>query len=205
MSSPSSFPNDIKREQILGAYLDEIYVQLGMQFKKVFDKERQNKGIDIIVEKQGKQFLVDEKAQLDYTNRSLCTFAFEIGFLKYGIQKKGWLFDDKKETTHYMLVTDIFLKHEDVFTKKEDIASVKLLWINRKKLITFLIANGFDQGRCEQEERDAREGGLEGKIKFNQNGLYFYLSNQKAEAPFNVVIARRHLLNIGQQIFPLVK
>lgn len=205
MSTQSHFQKDIQSEQILGSFLDDLYMQLGINFQRISDKEKQNQGIDIIVvNRKGKQLFVDEKAQLDYIGQSLKTFAFEIGFFKHQDHKKGWLYDGKKLTSHYMLITDICLKNMPTLTKKEDIESVKLLWINREKLLRFLADEGLDQSRCEQEEKAARATGLQGRIYIEgKKGLYFYLSDNKAEAPFNLVIARYHLLKIGAEIFPI--
>ena len=202
MSLGSFFSHDIQQEQILGKFLDDVYNGLNIDFERVSDKDMQNHGVDIIITKKGHRFLVDEKAQLDYVGVSMPTFAFEIGGFKEEEHKIGWLFDRKKLTTHYILVTDIFLKEGTQLSSAEDIASARLLWLNRAKLLEFLAATGFDKERCERAEQDARENKLSGKIPTGQRGLYFFLSDQKAEAPFNLIIGRDHLLKIGTQIFP---
>ena len=205
MSPVSLFPHDVRKEQLLGAFLDGLYQELGMHFERVTDKEMQHRGVDIIVTRDGQRFLVDEKAQLDYLNVSMPTFAFEIGGFREEEHKMGWLFDAKKRTTHYMLITDIYLKEGKQLRSAEDIASVCLLWLNREKLITFLAGRGLDRARCELAEQEARERGTNGRIATGQRGLYFFLSAQKAEAPFNIVITREHLLKIGKQLFPPVR
>jgi hypothetical protein len=202
MSPASFFSHDIQQEQILGRFLDDVYLGLGMHFERIADKDLQNKGVDIVVTKDGHRFLADEKAQLDYIGVSMPTFAFEIGGFKEEEHRIGWLFDAKKLTTHYILVTDIFLKEGTELLSTEDIASVRLLWLNRARLLEFLAAAGFDRARCETAEQDAREKRLTGKIPTGQRGLYFFLSDHKAEAPFNLIIGRDHLLKIGTQIFP---
>jgi hypothetical protein len=204
MSPASFFSHDIQQEQILGKFLDDVYDRLGIHFERVGDKDMQNRGVDIVVTKDDRRFFVDEKAQLDYVGVSMPTFAFEIGGFKDEYYKIGWLFDEKKLTTHYMLVTDIFLKEGTHLTTPEDIASVHLLWISRAKLLEFLDARGFDRAHCELVEQEAREKKQSGKIPTEQRGLYFFLSDQKAEAPFNLVIRREHLLKIGTQIFPKI-
>lgn len=202
MSRPSFFNQDFQREQLLNVYLDKLYLQLGMSFNRVIDLDMQNKGVDIVVTKKGKDLFVDEKAQLDYINNPLKTFAFEIGYFKGDEHKQGWLFDDRKLTTHYMLITHIAIKEEGVFTSPDDISTLKLLWINRSALINSLASQGIDQAYCEQMEKGSRQQKLSGKILIDRPDHYFYLSDQKAEAPFNLVIRRDELLRIGTQIYP---
>ncbi len=200
MAVTSSFAHDSFLEQALCAFLDEQYKKLGIDFQRISDKNLQNCGVDIIVKRNDEQLFVDEKAQLDYIGKSIPTFAFEIGGFKNDEYKIGWLFDDKKITTHYMLITNIHLSSVEL-TSSSDVESVRLLWINREALQQFLAMHGYDKARCEFEESNARSKGLTGKIKSNKQGLYFYLSNQKAEAPFNIVISRSHLLQIGKELF----
>ncbi|WP_343534452.1 hypothetical protein [Pedobacter sp.] len=200
MSLSSHFSNDIKKEQLLGVFLDELYTKLGMKFDRVLNIELQRNGIDLVVTKNEKQFLVDEKAQLDYLGKSIPTFAFEIGAFVGTEHRKGWLFDEHKETTHYMLVTDIMLKQAGQFTKPSDIASVKLLWLNRGKLLEFLTNEGLNFAYCQKEEQKARKKDLHGSIDINKEGLYFYLSTQKAEAPFNLIISRENLKKVGAEL-----
>jgi len=190
----------MKKEQLLGVFLDELYTKLGMKFDRVLNIALQRNGIDLVITKNEKQFLVDEKAQLDYLDKSIPTFAFEIGTFVGSNHRKGWLFDEQKETTHYMLVTDIMLKQKGQFTKPNDIASVKLLWLNRNKLLQFLANEGLDFAYCRKAEEEAREKGLHGSIDIDKEGLYFYLSAQKAEAPFNLIISRENLKKVGVEL-----
>ena len=72
-------------------------------FEHVKDMKQQLVGIDLILthKSNGKKALVDEKAQLDYVNENLPTFAFELGRQENGIQKKGWLFDASRKTCFF--------------------------------------------------------------------------------------------------------
>ena len=58
------------------------------------------KGIDVIY----KDFLIDEKCALDYINKPLSTFAFELSSVnKNGERYDGWLVNKNLVTTHYLL------------------------------------------------------------------------------------------------------
>ncbi len=131
MTHKSTFSSDLQKEQKLSVLLDSHYNTYLKQydFERVKDMKQQLVGIDLILthKSNGEKVLVDEKAQLDYVNENLPTFAFELGY-----QKKGWLFDASKKTDFYALITGIFSDEPDTYT------SCKITWVNRKKLVYFL-------------------------------------------------------------------
>ncbi len=131
MTHKSTFSSDLQKEQKLSVLLDSHYNTYLKQydFERVKDMKQQLVGIDLILthKSNGEKVLVDEKAQLDYVNENLPTFAFELGY-----QKKGWLFDASKKTDFYALITGIFSYEPDTYT------SCKITWVNRKKLVYFL-------------------------------------------------------------------
>ena len=98
----SKFKADLKKEQKLTPLLDSYYQEhlKHYSFERISQLKKQLQGIDVILKdkRSSKQFYVDEKAQLDYINESLPTFAFELFYQKNGVQKQGWLFDAAKKT-----------------------------------------------------------------------------------------------------------
>ena len=89
----SSFTSDLKKEQLLSHLLDSCYKKhlKYYNFKRISDLPRQLQGIDLIVTHKvsKKEFMIDEKAQLDYINRDLSTFAFELQYQKKALSNKG--------------------------------------------------------------------------------------------------------------------
>lgn len=80
----------------------------GCGYEYVTDKERQLKGIDVILTKpDGQQLIIDEKARKKNKNKnsSIPTFGLEI-YTNYGGngKKPGWFLDETKLTTHYMFL-----------------------------------------------------------------------------------------------------
>lgn len=80
----------------------------GCCYEYVTDKERQLKGIDVILTKpDGQQLIIDEKARKKNKNKnsSIPTFGLEI-YTNYGGngKKLGWFLDETKLTTHYMFL-----------------------------------------------------------------------------------------------------
>ncbi len=103
-------------------------------FKRISNLKQQLQGIDLILTRKlsKKEFMIDEKAQLDYINNDLPTFAFEVQYQKKGTPKQGWLFDTQKKTEFYALITAIYGNEPNTYT------SCKITLVNRKKLISFL-------------------------------------------------------------------
>ena len=166
------------------------------RFERIGDLEQQLLGIDVVLtdKKTGAAYFVDEKAQLDYVNENLPTFAFELFYEKDHAQKQGWLFDDSKKTHFYALVTSIFSDEGDRFT------SCNITFVNREKLIQHLTGLGLTQKRF-QEIAHKNEGhhgkiGLEKLHPWHQ-GYLFFSSKNKAEKPINLVLKLEYLIAVG--------
>ena len=166
----SKFKSDLNKEQKLGLLLDTIYAKkFGADFdvKRIIDKSRQHAGIDLEIHDCRKRndeqvYFVDEKAQLDYLNKSLPTFAFELSYLKKGEYRKGWLIDEKKETSYYFLITNICTNEKGEFT------SCKISSINRQKLVEFLEKRGLNNAVLENYDKIFRADKVNGKIPIKE-------------------------------------
>ena len=142
----SKFRQDLKNEQLLNEHLNKVYEKLNLEFVRKADMDSQYKGIDLVMKHDGEEYNVDEKAQLHYLNKNLQTFTFELSFYnRYGELKQGWLFDKKKETQYYFLVTNIQLKNY-VLETSNDFKSCQIMSVNREKLINHLYKIGSTEG-----------------------------------------------------------
>ena len=163
MKLKSNFKSDLRKEQQLSVLLDSIYSEQlkNYDFERIADVKRQLQGIDIVLthHKTKKTFLVDEKAQLDYLNEDLPTFAFELNYQKNKEPKIGWLFDVLKKTDIYALVTAIYSDEPNVFT------SCKITFVNRKKLLTFLAARNLSQRQLENIRKRHRASMERSKLR----------------------------------------
>ncbi len=96
----SEFTSDLNKEKQLSRLLDVYYQKHLIHYhtKRVHDLESQLAGVDVVFihKKNKEQFYIDEKAQLDYVNDDLPTFAFELGYYKKDIFKEGWLIRPKE-------------------------------------------------------------------------------------------------------------
>jgi len=182
----SSFRSDLEKEQRLGQFLDTMYTKALKHYnhKRIHDLKNQHQGVDVIFTSKTtrKQYTIDEKAQLDYINEDLPTFAFELSYLKKGRLREGWLFDKNKKTDFYALVTGIYYEANE-FT------SCKITLVNRRKLLQKLCEIGLDK----KDGVIFRKNDKHGKIivpQLNQKkeGYLFLSKHNKEEQPMNLIL-----------------
>ncbi|WDO13948.1 hypothetical protein MH928_04425 [Flavobacterium sp. WW92] len=197
----SNFDQDLTKEYLLGKYLDQLYPDMfeGFEIERVSDSKQQHKGIDIILSKDGKQFFIDEKAQLDYLEEDLPTFAFEITYLKDREQKLGWLYDNSKLTDFYFTITAITCNTYE--TPESGFKSCKIFSINRKKLINLLTSKGLTYDKISEINQSIRGGSQDERILVpeleTRSEGNFYFSKGKAEQPINIVLKLDFLIESG--------
>lgn len=176
----SNFKADLSKEKQLTPLLDYYYQKhlKHYTFERVSQLKQQLQGIDLILKdrQSGKQFYLDEKAQMDYINESLPTFAFELFYQKDGVKKQGWLFDASKKTQFYALITSIFSDEKFEFT------SCNITFVNREKLIFLLDKKGLSRTCLEQIIADKQK--VHGKLVLGQlnaknEGYLFFLPKTK--------------------------
>jgi hypothetical protein len=201
----STFDQDLRKEYLLGKYLERVYEKLDLDFTRINESELQNKGVDLIIEHKGKKFYIDEKAQLDYLNCSLPTFTFELSYLKKGRWKKGWLFDENKVTDHYFLITDIFTKTQNI---EDGFKSCSVTSVNAKKLRKYLENIGLDWDTLNDLDAEIRNSDRKENIplrnlKEKEEGC-LYFSVQKDERPLNLKLYLKWLIKIkvAKRIYP---
>lgn len=185
MSLESNFKSDLEKEKKLTFLLDSYYQSKLKQysFVRVSDLRQQHEGVDLLFKRKEKNalFYIDEKAQLDYINEDLPTFAFELSYLKNGKVKEGWLFDKKKKTDFYSLITAIYSDEPNSFT------SCKITLVNRAKLLAFLNKRGLDKNNIVAKPKQHGKCIIKGLREKDEGYLYFSKSN-KAEQPINLIL-----------------
>ncbi|SNY94977.1 hypothetical protein [Flagellimonas pacifica] len=194
----SNFKSDLAKEKRLSALLDSYYQKhlRSCHFERVRSMKEQLMGIDLVLQHKTslQTFYVDEKAQLDYVNETLPTFAFELCYLKNGIEKPGWLFDQAKNTHFYALITSIFSDEDEKYT------SCNITFVNRKKLLSFLEKRGLTQSFL--KDITSSNKGLHGKLVLDKinpktEGYLFFSRKNKAENPVNLILKLAFLCKVG--------
>jgi len=205
----SNFQKDLKAEELMGKWLDKYFyskldcTQVGnLRVNKLSPPSRINEaqkaGVDIILKDSLSEiYLVDEKAQFLYLNNPLPTFAFEIQYEKNGKVKEGWLFDDNKKTTHYLLIYPKSKLKKTIYKVNhfEDFTNAELLLINRERLKSELKIKGVDKRALNREVPKIKVNNK--KIKIGDGELYLMKSGQLTENPVNLVIKKQLLDRIS--------
>ena len=128
------------------------------------------KGIDVIY----KDFLIDEKCALDYINKPLSTFAFELSSVnKNGERYDGWLVNKNLVTTHYLLCY-IDSCRVDENPLMEDIQVMEVILVEKSKIIDFI-----EEKCCNLTEIIKKGDSVQGA--FTYKGFRFVKSKHKAE------------------------
>lgn len=183
------------------------------------DKENQLKGKDCdLVFNDLKASSVDVKCAHDYVRTdilegSLPSFAFELSFFNGGKERQGWLYDTSKETQYYLL-SWIWARKEK-YIGPDDILKLECCLVERQRILYFLATRGLYPGNAAEINRMIRRSDKDGKhgigdIRQNypdvdmEGGFHFYYSKDgKAEKPINVIIYKKHLLELAAKKFTL--
>ena len=198
----SEFRNDLAKEILLGEFLDKIYSESLSNFRieRITDLDLQNKGIDLIIHSKTTSFFIDEKAQLDYLDCDLPTFAFEITYLKNTTEHLGWLLDNNKTTQKYFLITGIYLNHPGYI--ESGIKNCKITSVDRPKLVRHLSDKGLDYKNIMDINQSLRKLNHNGAfvtehLKDKTEGRFHFSRLNKAEQPINLVLKLDYLIRIG--------
>ena len=194
----SNFKKDLSRERKFSHFLDgqyQKYLKL-YAFRRTSAIKEQLLGIDLdFTHKQtGAVYHVDEKAQLDYLNLNLPTFAFELCYEKDGKQKTGWLLDSNKKTHFYSLITGIYADEKDKFT------ACNITFVNREKLLAYLAKRGLTSNKMEQlaQSRPNYHGKMQlESLHPRSEGYLFFSRKNKLEKPVNLILKLEFLTQTG--------
>lgn len=208
----SNYQDDLSKEVSLSKHLDLIYLKVfkSSNFSTIrnHNVDNQHRGVDLTLTDGSRKFYVDEKAQLDYLNKSLPTFAFEISYLKHDSWYKGWLLDTMKITDIYFLITGIYTEQDDNLTS--GLKRVKITGVYRKKLIKLLVSKGLTESRLYEIENQIRTTGNHGRIPVRglnpaTEGFMYFSKKNKSEQPINLVLRLKFLTTnlTGKILFSL--
>ncbi|MGB0840044.1 MAG: hypothetical protein ACPG19_05695 [Saprospiraceae bacterium] len=192
---------DSQGESAVAAFLDEyFYPKKVTNFCRKTDKKSQLRGIDVTFDYEDKHCIVDEKAAVQYVNRDLPTFAFEINCYgrDYSLQE-GWLYDKKKVTEYYLLSWIKATKVKNF--ESQDITELEILLLNRKKLRKILAEEGLNRETTREIAKKLRQNKQFGVSHKSEKPYYFYHTQHLMEQPINVVIKKWVLRQLSEFCF----
>lgn len=175
-----------------------LYDEHGFSVKQP-TKEQDISGIDVILNRYNKEYLVDEKAAIKYLTRDLNTFSFEL--YKAGYHNSiGWFVDKNKLTTHYNIIYPKSFTN-DIY----NLDSIEAFLLNAKELQEAVFPEiqkhkiHFDN----IEEFMLNQASYKGRRYFviNQYMKLVYSECIRPEKPINIVINKQYLRDIACDIF----
>ena len=186
-------------EQVMSQFLDKYFYNAinPTSFERVQDKERQVKGIDVVMEINDKTYSIDEKAAIRYTN-GLKTFALELSFLnRKGILQEGWLTDERKVNDYFVFVW--INKIENTLIR--DISSLKdvdVALVSKNKIMEHLESIGWTKDKLKTKDNQIRNENDTNFGNINTNGCKFSYSDRLFEKPINILLPKETYINIAE-------
>ena len=195
-------PSDTQKEKAVSEFLDKyFYVKPSIeQFSRKFDTKSQYEGIDVTFRINHQNLstdviIVDEKSAAHYVNKQIPTFAFELQFQNsLNIKSKGWLFDEEKDTTHYLL-SWIKTSRGDSSFSFGDITELEVMIISREAVQDILKKLEFKLEKLEDYISKMLEGNkdLEEKQSMSFGKFKIHYSGDLSEKSINVTINKKYL------------
>lgn len=201
--------DDMSAEAQLGIFLDTyLYKNFPNResfahVERIHNKAEQLAGVDVrFTCKDGAVYDVDEKAQLYYLNKDLPTFAFEIQFLRNGVETVGWLCSESLLTDLYLLIWPFASQDTPKGIRWDQFTKADCLLVQKKRLLSLLASEGLTPEIMAKKASDLRKRGCIGKVAVpDVKGIYYYASDPEKyrEAPINIVITKEKLIKIAQR------
>ena len=196
---------------LLENFMDTQYAEFGLfkNMERVTDPHIQKSGVDIVYHKNFDSLFIDEKFAIDYRQRDLNTYSFELysGNNKHSM---GWFLNPQSRTTHYMLLW--FSSDEDI----SKIYSYTACFVSKEKIKKYLSEQGLEPldvlNKFRKFWTEHPDGGdnTEFHIETNKfgnirrimevNGLRVIQSLHKEETPINIIIKKEVLLSLADKV-----
>ena len=190
----SNRKSDTRQESVITQFLENrFFSKYGKPYEIVRDKERQVKGIDVIL--NGKNIDIKAQSSKRYINNPTDTFLLEISFLnKNGEEMVGWFLNNDLLTDYYAFVwiIDATVNESGGITIAEDIHKAEMMFVDKRKLQDY-IATKYDASSLLQEADRARVVG-ERVSEVLMDGIKFSHTPTLFEKPCNLVV-KKSLLN----------
>lgn len=209
----SNYKNDKRAEEELGKFMDRYLYKLmcGIGnitgFDRIEVKDLQKLGIDVTVHTKMKDFYFDEKSTLQYINRNIPTFAFELCYSG----NTGWFLKDGLMTDIYCLIWPNAITDDLSKIQCYDFTSAEVMLVHKERLQKYIF-NIISKQSLLNSAFDAAAGTLswdmDEKGRYHMPGnpsLYLVATKHLSEKPVNLAIKRNILRNFCTREFTVTK
>lgn len=197
----------------LEKFMDSQYAKLGLLnfMERIEEKDMQMKGIDIILDNKDGIKYIDEKFAIDYRNKDLLTYSFELSS-NNNCNSVGWFLNNDSLTTHYLLLW--FKSDKDI----DCITSFDACLVEKKAICNMLLKDGI----VLSEVLDLFNRYSKDNVPISNDNINFYIkefengtkkcimkvgkytisqSDKKEEAPINLIIPKGKLMKLAELTF----
>lgn len=217
--SQSSFNEDLDRENNVMSEFMRLYYYSKLlnrdnsrvsDYKRITDVELQKSGIDVTYTVDGRHYIVDEKAQMDYIYQQEPLPTFSLELLNSTSGNIGWLINPNLKTEYYMFiwphaeehplrVEKILYAYYSLVNKARLLIEIKKRYkMDNDRLLEY--ANMMASGKIGEEVKDSFGRTIGYRYKgngFDSQG-YLYYTIKKPERPVNLVVKRSLLDEISE-------
>jgi hypothetical protein len=182
--------SDERAADAVAQFLDERFYTECSDVERVMDKARQVRGLDIIFTYNGRKYLCDEKAAVQYANKRLGTFALELTMIdRGGYEHIGWFLDGTKTNDSFLFIWVDSISGTSV-KSKDDINEVEIALIRKDEIMKFLASKGWTPALLLRKANRIRTVKNENLGSIPQYGYKFSYSTQLVEKPINLLLTR---------------
>lgn len=198
--------SDTKKEVAVAKFLDSYFYSKPSihEFVRHSGEREQLDGIDVSFKIKSQKILfdtlyfVDEKCAAHYVNKDIPTFAFELQFNnKLDTKTRGWLYDDSKKTSHYLLVwikTNLRTNNFDF----KNITELEVMLISRDSIKKILEDKKFKIEDLDFYTKKMLDGkNLDEKQHFDFGSFKLHYSGHLDEKSINVTIKKSELSSVS--------
>ena len=208
----STRKSDAKLEIIMQKFFNLVYRINDISFERCTEKELQLKGQDVVIHKNGKSIIVDEKCATSYWDKPLNTFVMELSSVKCdrngystGERYDGWFVNDKNITDMYSIgyvransleefKSGKITTFECILLSKEKLKKYieDTLHIKDIKELEKMFFERVENGKISREERSGKYSW------YIADGLKLVLSDNLAECPLNITVNKKILIKVAE-------
>ncbi len=214
----SNFEDDLKKEAIMNEFMKQFYYaklqnsnRSPVKVDYFLDKTHQDQGIDVVYFLNNKEYIIDEKAQLDFVFREkgpYKTFALEL--LNSSSGNIGWFINDKLKTEYYMFIwphaekepltaDKIEYAYYALVSKAKLRAEIENKYLDKNHLYEYaqrMASEKFGEEVYDEKTKELKGYRYKGDV-FDDH-VYLYFTVNKEELPVNLVVRKEIIEKLAE-------
>jgi len=181
---------DIRLSNNVSDILDkELYPVYTTNVERIYDKERQVQGLDIVFDYNDVHYECDEKSAVRY--RNLSTFSLELSFInRKGEEQEGWLTNPKYKNNSFML---IWLDNN----------IIECALVRKQAIYDYLTSVGWTVEKLRKKAEHIRYFDDNNFGGFEENNCKFTFSTHLYEKPINILLKRTTYRKLADKVWKL--